>query len=408
MSASVKAGERLSLRAVPARSIARLIDAPETALDGAAWLSSMAALASTAPASTALASSALASSPSTSSPMVAPTRTLDAWVDGNRGAIATGHDVVFERRSWHLSVKGVGARAPLYGDSPVGFTHAHEIDVASDAPERALLDTITRESWMGEAPYGGQGLESAENALMLSSPGMREALAPALLCPVIAIVEIPEHEVLDVFHYRRHAGPVVQEHRLVPSQVRLYHQSAIALGRNVEAALEALGVHDVEALDHFLDRYLASALALLTIGARSARVDGAHFELLDYDDAWLDKDAFLCPDGTLAFADLEALVHVEAHDERTLAARVRRQLARNAYEVLYGADALLRVEERWRDRPRDQRQRRRALAERTELALVGDPVLALERGPGGWDLCIHPRVGAPLRARWLDEVGGGT
>ncbi len=368
----------LALRAVDARELARAHDAPRTALDGAAWLASPDAQAAT------------------------NARTLAAIADGNRGAIVRGHEVEHAGRRWLLAVKGVGARAPLYGDTPAGFSHAYELDPTIDASARSLLHAITRESWMGEAPYGGQGLENALHALSLSEPALREALAPCVLCPLLAVIEIPEREVIDVFHYRRHRGPVVQEHRLVPSTVRLFHQSALALGRDCEGSLAALGVESAEALDLFLDRYLASSLALLTVGARSVRVKGAALELLDYDDAWLDKDAFVAPDGALAFADLEALVYVEVPDEAALATRVRRQLERNAYEVLYGADALLRAEERWTDRPRDQRQRREALAERVQLAIVHDPRLALVRASDGWDLVVRPRLGPELTIRWLD------
>lgn len=370
-------GERLRLVGRREAPCATLIDAPATPLDGQVWLSS-----------------------SPERMRDAGAAHLEAFADGNRGAIVVGHEVSFGGRSWLVAVKGVGARAPLYGDSPADFSHAHELDVRAGG--RSLLGAITRESWMGEAPYGGQGLANAEHALALSAPALREALAPAVLCPVIAIVPIPEDEIVDASYYRRHAGAVVQEHRLVPSTVRLFHQSSVALGRDAEAALETLGVRDVAALDAFLDRYLASALALITIGARSARIAGLGFELLDYDDAWLDKDTFVAPDGTLAFADLEALIHVEVRDDAALAQRVRRQLERNAYEVLYGADALLRVEERWRDRPRDQASRRRVLAERCALALVGDPVAAIEARADGWDLSLRPRVGEPVVARWID------
>jgi hypothetical protein len=376
---TVAVGERLALRGVAARERARLVDAPSTPLDGRAWLASEPA-----------------------HPIGGDTPVRAAWADGNRGAILDDTRVEHDARSWLLAVKGVGARSPLYGDTPAGYSHAHALDVTLAERERSLLGAITRESWMGEAPYGAQGLGNAENALMLSSPGLREALAPAVLCPVIAIVEIPEAEVLDTFHYRRFAGPIVQEHRLVPSTVRLYHQSALALGRDVEGALATLGVADVDALDAFLDRYLASSVALLTVAARSARTHGHAFEVLDYDDAWLDKDAFVAPDGTLAFADLEALVHVELPDLEALAARVRRQIERNAYEVLYGADALLAVEERWRGRPREQALRRRVLAERTALALAGDPRVSLEKAADGWDLEVHPRLGDRVVVRWLD------
>ncbi len=373
--------ERLTLHGRPARTLARLVDAPRTSLDERAWLR-------TPPRSSGEAGSV----------------TLLGWADGNRGAIVDAPRVEHARRSWLLSVKGIGARAPLYGDSPIGFSHARELDVTSPRGERSLLGAITRESWMGEAPYGGQGLANAENALGLSIPALREALAPAMLCPVIAIVEIPPEDVLDVFYYRRHEGAIVQEHRLVPSTVRLFHQSSQALGRDVEGALAALGVRTLDALDGFLDAYLRSAMGLLTVAARSVRIsEGGLLEALDYDDAWLDKDAFVASDGTLFFADLEALAYVVVPDQRALAERVKRQVERNAYEVLYAADALLRVEERWRARARDQVTRRKVLAERCALALGVDPRLRVERVSGGLDLHVQPRIGDRIVVRWLDD-----
>ncbi|GAB4215339.1 MAG: hypothetical protein OHK0013_40820 [Sandaracinaceae bacterium] len=376
LAASLAGGTRLRLRGLAARTIARTVDAPATVLDDRAWLAAQ------------------------GDPSSAPT--LDARADGNRGAIVEGHGVEHAGRSWLLAVKGVGARAPLYGDSPAGFAFEHDLDLGAALDARPLLSAVTRESWMGEAPYGGQGLEGALHALSLSQPALREALAPCVLCPTIAVVEIPEEEIRDVFHYRRHRGPVVQEHRLVPSAVRLFHQSALALGRDCEGTLAALGVETLAALEPFIDRFLASALALLTVGARSARVRGSALEMLDYDDAWLDKDAFVSPDGALAFADLEALVWTEVPDEAALGARIRRQMERNAYEVLYGLDALLRTEERWRERPRHQSERRGALATRTELATISDPTLEVVRSTEGCDLVITPRVGKPLILRWID------
>ena len=368
----------LTLRATRGHEVVRLRDAPATVLDGSAWL---------------------ASEPPRGP---APSRTLGAVPDGNRGAIVIGHEVELWGRSWLVAVKGVGARSPLYGDTPAGFSHAHHLGGPLGGAGGSLLHAILRETWMGEAPYGAQGLENALHALELSDSPLRDELAPCVLCPVLAVVEIPDHEVIDLFHYRRHRGPVVQEHRLVPSTVRLFHQSELALGRDCEGALAALGVDSAEALDLFLDRYLGSALALLTVAARSARVRDGTIEVLDYEDAWLDKDAFVAPDGAVAFADLEALIWGPVRDEAALAERIRRQIERNAYEVLYGADALLGALERWTGRPRDQRGRREALARTVELAVASDPCLDLVRVPDGWDLVVRPRLGPEVRVRWLD------
>lgn len=310
--------------------------------------------------------------------------------DGNRSAILPDVRVEHAGREWMLSIKGAGASTPAYDAFP--------IDVLEPR-------VITGESWMGDAPYGGQGEHGATDASLLSAlAGERSDLVGACICPVIAIVEIPEaHVRRDCFWYRRFRGRFLQEHRLVPSDVRLFHGTDGALGRDAERALRGLGVGDVPLLDAFADRYLATGVAALTLWARTARENEGVVEGLDYDDAWLDKDSVLAPDGSLFLVDLESIDWTPVTRRMSAQQRIRRQIDRNYYELMYGLDAILDVRDRWLDRERSQLARRESVAARLELALAGDPfVRAIDAGDG-IDLEVRAPDGEPVRVRVIDR-----
>lgn len=368
LAAAVQASGPLTLHAVDAVCVGELEGAPKTRLAMRAWLAAPGVRGEVG----------------------------HALPDGNRGAILVDETCEFAGRTWCVAIKGVGGRAPMYGNTPIGFAHTHDFEGALDVS--TLMHAVTRESWMGESPYGGQGIENALHALALTRLAQSGVFEPALLCPVFAVVEIPEAHVHNVVHYRAYAGRVVQEHRLVPSTVRLYHQSAIALGRDCEHALSVLGVDTLPALELFLDRFIATGLALLTFGARHIRVAKGAFHFFDYDDAWLDKDAFIAPDGAIIFADLEALIEVEVPSVEALALRIQRQVDRNAYELLYGIDALLHAIEQRRGDTCTARERRAQLAQRIELAMTFDPVVRAEARDEGLVLIIRPRFIGEQRA----------
>lgn len=330
-----------------------------------------------------------------------------AVADGNRSAILLEPRVEHAGRTWLVSVKGVGAMMPLFGDEA--------------GPRR-----IHGESWMGEAPFGGQGEDGARTAVEVTSLALAGELRGAAICPLTSVVAIPERAIDRAsFWYRRHRGAVLSEHRLVPSDVRVFHGSSRTLGRDPRGVLEAFGVLDVAALDAFVERYLASGIALLTLAARSAAArDGETGSAiardtsgalaagplgarptstvvgLDFDDAWLDKDAVVAPDGTLCFADLETL------DWRPLtAARMRRQLGRNHYELFATLDLLLDVRDGWTGVETDRHLRRESVIARTELALAGDPVVRASVTESGLDLVLSPEHGPSVTLRLVDRSG---
>lgn len=301
---------------------------------------------------------------------------LAAVADGNRSAILPDRQVRWQDRDWALGAKGVGSRTALYGP------HAHEL-----GPDRRAF---TAESWLGEAPWGAQGAENAAQAAQVSAMVAAGELPGVSVCPTIAVARLPDDLASDAFWYRRHRGEHVQELRLMPSNIRLYHGSDLALGPSPEATLQSFGARDATDVDAFADRYAASGIALLTLFARSLRPCPWGWSGLWYDDVWLDKDAVVASDGTLCFADLEGLDWALAGADRSIEERVREQFERKLYEFLFGLDAIVRVAERLAANPRTPAQRRSDLALRFELALDADPVVRVARHADGLDLHITP------------------
>jgi hypothetical protein len=284
--------------------------------------------------------------------------------DDNRSLILPDVTVSLQGRGYAVSVKGVGARSPLYAEpaEPAG-------------PARRSL---TEELWLGESPYGAQGEVPAARALEVTDLCDGPTLHGFHFCPVLEVNEFPPPVGERPYWYRRYRGAHVQEQRLVPSNVRLYHQSDVTLGQTTAAALSAFGVTTPEAIESFLASYLRSGTAALTLYARSLRRHPEGVAGLDYSDVWLDKDCVLAPDGTLHFADLEGLVWSVSRSAAEEATRLRDQFDRQFYEFLYGADLLLREGERLEGRVRSQAERRHAMVPRFEAALAGDPFTRCE------------------------------
>ncbi|MCA9489457.1 MAG: hypothetical protein KC621_06025 [Myxococcales bacterium] len=320
-----------------------------------------------------------------------------AVADGNRTLILPERTIELGGQRFALSVKGAGAVSPMYGDP---------LDDAPEEEARAFLG----ERWFGEAPYGGQGATNAEIALQITSAARGSVWNGFHLCPVIQVVEVPSaHVRRERFWYRRHQGPVLQEHRLVPSDVRLFHAAEHTLGQDPDRVLGAFGVTEPGEVDAFLDRTIRTGFAALTLFLRTAREVPWGLHGLGYGNVWLDKDSVVAADGSLYFADLEGLDWRLAGADWTLDEVAREQLEHNLYEVLFGMDVVQRYQERLTGRALSAAARRRKMAMRVELALEGDPFLRTERSAGGLDLIAHTplRPDEPVVFRLFDDAGEG-
>jgi hypothetical protein len=308
--------------------------------------------------------------------------------DGNRGAVLPDRQVELWGRRFLVGVKGVGARVGLYEEGPLAFTGMGAIKGR----------VFTSESWFGENPWGALSERAcAEDAAVTELCGP-DSIEGFHICPVVSASPLPGwvmRGARERYWYRRldGGGAFYQQLRLMPSNVRLYHESESTLGRSTAAMLEAFGVRDGEALDEFIENYLRSGMATLTLAARTARRAGRIWRAMDYSDVWLDKDSVVAPDGTLFFADLEGLEWVPLHTAKEAAARVRRQFDRNYYELMYGLDRLLGERGTMTGQAPSWGARRRSAAARMQLALAGDRYISLEESRAGLDAVVRPAAG---------------
>jgi hypothetical protein len=314
--------------------------------------------------------------------------------DGNRSVILPEVVVDVAGTPYALSVKGIGARPPLYGDSPIDF--AFQSDFGGGRPLSGALAgarQITSEPWFGESPYGAQGELPASYSLMITGFSVDCQINGFYICPVIEVNEFPEAVrvgALSRYWYRRYEGAFLQEQRLVPSNIRIYHEAELTLGTSPSLVLEAVGVRTPEAADDFIENYIASGVAALTVYVRTMRRTPWGFRGLDYGDVYLDKDAVIAPDGRLYFVDIEGLDWILGGADVPVEERVREQFNYNYYEFMYGLDLLLRARERLADHALSQGERRQALAARFPIALARDPFTRIETNSRGVDVVVRP------------------
>ncbi|MGA1819692.1 MAG: hypothetical protein ACMUHU_01655 [Thermoplasmatota archaeon] len=337
--------------------------------------------------------------------VLVPGRTLDGpegevsvVPDGNRGAILPEPTVSFWDRKFFISVKGVGARRPMYED-PSWFS----------APSDNY--PFSSESWFDENPWGAMSRTACLEDAAITELADGPSINGFHICPMVRAEPLPESIMKSAgenYWYRKldDPGPFYQEFRLLPSDVRLYYQSSSTLGDNVHSVLGSFGIEDVETLDEFIVNYIRSGMAALTLGARTMKVRGDRFTMLDYHDVWLDKDSVIAPDGTLFFADIEGLDRSFPLYEAGAAKLMRTQFHRNFYEFMYGFDRLFRERERMRGTELSWPSRRSGACAIFEMALSGDPFLEQVPTEGSLVMRLRPDIGPRDVELKILDLGG--
>jgi len=161
----------------------------------------------------------------------------------------------------------------------------------------------------------------------------------------VNIVFLPEDlevEVKKIFWYRSFDGRMVQEIRLVPSNVRIYFHSGSTVGRSVKTLFDFFEIDSNDKALEFLKNFVKSGVAFLTLFSRSMKNNGdGTFSGWDFYDVWLDKDAILAPDGTVYFVDLEGLEWITIQ-ERNVHEKIDDQIYRSLYEFMYAYEQIER------------------------------------------------------------------
>ena len=258
--------------------------------------------------------------PSSLAPLVdsPSTEVVDAIEDDNRSAILPEPVATLDGLPFYLSVKGVGSTVDPFSLRRLDAGYAAELTDEPDVREMLrsasgdrLGGIITGELWLRGSPYGGQGLPHAMTALRVSERADLTSIEGFRIAPVVKVAFLPkevEARLLSIHWYRKYGHRLVQELRLVPSNVRVYFHARSTVGQDPSRVFDLFSVDTAakptrSSSTSFAARWPCSPCSLepcpsMAIGSGTG---------LDFQDVWLDKDAVLAPDGTVFFVDLEGI-----------------------------------------------------------------------------------------------------
>jgi len=333
---------------------------------------------------------------------------VEAIEDDNRSAILPDPVATLDGLPFYLSVKGVGSTVDPFSLRRLDAAYAAEL---TDDPEvKRRLEglvgdrpggVITGELWLRGSPYGGQGLPHAMTALRVSERADLTSIEGFRIAPVVKIAYLPhavEARLRSIHWYRKYQDRLVQELRLVPSNVRVYFHARSTVGTDPTHVFDLFSV-DSEAKAHrFETNFVRSGMALLTLFARTLARDGERqrYSGLDLLDVWLDKDAILAPDGTVFFVDLEGIdtVSVERDGVRE---KIEDQIFRSLYEFMFAYE---QIEGERARRFGSSGSRKRRFESIVVESLRDDPFVRTHAGARGLALEVRNRAGE--ESLWFD------
>jgi hypothetical protein len=319
--------------------------------------------------------------------------------DDNRGAVCASPSLKMDGTDFYLSVKGVGSTTNPFSHRILGKAEVCNL-LADTRLKDAIVNSeegapryITGELWLRGSPYGGQGLQHATTSMTASEMADLTSIHGFRVAPLVKIVFLPEtleSEIKKIYWYRRFGGRMVQETRLVPSNVRIYFHSGSTVGGNMSSIFDLFEINNNDEALEFLRNFVKSGIAFLTLFTRSIRsnVDGT-FSGLDFYDVWLDKDAVLAPDGTIYFVDLEGLEWITI-GEKEVPEKIEDQIYRSLYEFMFAYE---QIERERSARFGEMTDRKRQFGSLLREALRDDEVVDLAFEGESLDLVVGNTLG---------------
>ena len=271
--------------------------------------------------------------------------------DEHRGAVSNAPVLTLDGTEFYLSVKGIGSTTNPFSHQLFGPSEMSTMLKDSDLRERIENSDwnapryITGESHLRGSPYGGQGLQHATVSMRVSEMADLTSIHGFRIAPLVKIVHFPEeleNRIRQLYWYRQFRGRIVQETRLVPSNIRVYFHSGSTIGGNIGSIFDLFGIDTDDKALRFLENFVKSGIAYLSLFVRTITKnrDGT-YSGLDFYDVWLDKDAVLAPDGTIYFVDLEGLEWITIPKNR-VQEKVNDQIYRSLYEFMYAYEQIER------------------------------------------------------------------
>jgi len=330
-----------------------------------------------------------------------PIGTKEFIVDDNRGTVSPSPSLQIDGTDFYLSVKGVGSTTNPFSRQLLG-----KAEVCTLLKDSKLKDAIvnsvgtapryiTGELWLRGSPYGGQGLQHAGTSMRVSEMADVTSIHGFRVAPLVKIVFLPESlekEIKKLYWYRRFEGRMVQETRLVPSNVRIYFHSGSTVGGNIGSIFDLFEINKNDRALEFLKNFVRSGIAFLTLFTRSMKEneDGT-FSGLDFYDVWLDKDAVLAPDGTIYFVDLEGLEWITV-GKKLVREKIYDQIYRSLYEFMYAYE---QIERERAARFGSMMDRKAQFEHLLREALKDDEVVDLAREGDSLKLVVGNLLGEP-------------
>ena len=294
---------------------------------------------------------------------VDPIGTKELLIDDNRSAVSRQPYMTVDGTDFYFSVKGIGSTTSPFSRqlfkkeeicSLLKSNVTKERIMNAKEKEMRFPRYLTGELWSRGCPYGSQGLEFA--SIAMSATEMSDASTTSIhgfrIAPLVKIVKLPEalqREVTQVYWYRRFKQEMVQEARLIPSNIRIYFHSDWTIGDDTGELFDFFRIDNNDKAMSFLKNFVKSGIAILTLFVRSMSNNGnGTYNGLDFYDVWLDKDAVLAPDGTIFWADLEGLQAItiggkdRADLEFNIEENMEHQIYRSLYEFMYAYEQIER------------------------------------------------------------------
>lgn len=339
-----------------------------------------------------------------------PWGTKELLIDDNRSAVSKDPCMTIDGTDFYFSVKGIGSTTSPFSRQLFKKEEICSLlktsgmkDRIMDAKEKEKFPRyLTGELWSRGCPYGSQGLEFA--LIAMKAAEMSDASTTSIhgfrIAPLVKIVKLPkdfQNEVTQVYWYRRFKQEMVQETRLIPSNVRIYFHSDWTIGDDTGELFDFFHIDSNEKAMDFLKNFLKSGIAILTLFVRSMRNnENGSYSGLDYYDVWLDKDAVLAPDGTIFWADLEGLqaITIGGKDrsdlEFNIEENMEHQIYRSLYEFMYAYEQIERERIKRFGHITDRKIQFEYLL---RDALRDDEVVDLHRNPDSLELVIGNILG---------------
>jgi hypothetical protein len=320
-------------------------------------------------------------------------------VDEHRGAVSDTPVLTLDGTEFYLSVKGIGSTTNPFSHQLFGPSEMSALLKDSVLKER-IEDSdwkapryITGESCLRGSPYGGQGLEHATVSMKVSEMADLTSIHGFRIAPLVKIVVFPENlesRIKQLYWYRKFRGRIVQETRLVPSNIRIYFHSGSTIGGNIGSIFDLFGIDTDDKALRFLENFVKSGIAYLTLFVRTItkNQDGT-YSGFDFYDVWLDKDAVLAPDGTIYFVDLEGLEWITIPKHR-IQEKIHDQIYRSLYEFMYAYEQIERERSKRFGNTPDRKIQFEYLLKQ---ALVDDEVVRLKREGESLELIIGNILG---------------